>query len=135
MIQVENGLVTYLRDMMPVYLGEIVPIFAREAPIKSTLPYVIVAKMSGTPEYLMAMNGPISYRYQVQGVSVATGGDIGGRIDRAIERCLNNADFQCEGLRVIRCKRTADIDYREDIAGRNAYHEGGIYEITVGAAP
>ena len=102
-------------------------VFYRKADRSDEVPYVIVSKAAGTPEW--TFDGPPldNEVWLVKGVGSANQSDA---IDRRCRALLNrDTDLEIEGRDFKSVFAISDVDYEDDTDGEQFQHVGAEYRI------
>ncbi len=102
------------------------------APEGNDPPYVVFnAQSPSVPRYTLTGVAFENTVYQVKGVTVDHSAAAAGTIAQQIDAALNDQTLTVTGYTHLLCRRIADIDYPELVAGQRYQHRGGLYRVWV----
>lgn len=102
-------------------------VFYRKAPQPKEVPYVIVSKAVGTPEWAFDGEPLDNEVWLVKGVGSANDAEA---IDRRCKELLNrDTELVAEGRDVKSIMAINDVDYEDDTDGEQYMHVGAEYRI------
>jgi hypothetical protein len=113
-------------------LASAAAVYRRRAPQGSALPYVILAKQTGSDTYTYRLRVGSSMPFLVKAVTQGPSGVAAQAIADRIDALLTDGAITVSGKTLLYCRRETHVEYDELAAGGTTYqHVGGIYRIEV----